>query len=297
MSHALTQAIAQIRRGLVGWFKAVALGWVALGLLVSLSGCVEAQTRLEFPLAEGGAIVQVVHLGRAVTTLGEAAVQRWFDQLAQQATSAGGQVIERGDRALAVRIPFHSGRHLSQQFATFYESFFAFAPESSPRAPAANPDLTELAGPDFLLPVSLRLQQNNLGVVVRNRLSYSLDLRSLALLPLATPPVGDPGPESSAIDWRFGVQAWAVRPQPTQVASATVVPPPETVAGGVSWRLQPGQVNQIDVVFWVPSALGMGAVAIAGLVAAGWIWRSRRDHQAAIAPADLAPAAAPRADP
>jgi len=36
------------------------------------------------------------------------------------------------------------------------------------------------------------------------------------------------------------------------------------------WRLKPGQINSIDVVFWVPSYLGWGILAVIGLTLGGY---------------------------
>jgi hypothetical protein len=38
----------------------------------------------------------------------------------------------------------------------------------------------------------------------------------------------------------------------------------------LTWKLQPGKQNHLEAIFWIPSPIGIGAVAIAILVGIGF---------------------------
>ena len=44
---------------------------------------------------------------------------------------------------------------------------------------------------------------------------------------------------------------------------------PEKQGQILVWKLQPGELNHLEAVFWLPSPLGIGTVVIALFVAAG----------------------------
>lgn len=91
----------------------------------------------------------------------------------------------------------------------------------------------------------LELDQDNYGLALRNRLHLEIDLQAL----------NPDSPSGGALDsWRrlnLGLELSGFRSRQR-------------------WLLQPGQINQIEAVCWVPSPIGIGAVIIVIACAAGY---------------------------
>lgn len=258
------------------WLGAIAL-WLVLG--IGLGGCLDSTTTIQFGQANGGVLSQVLRFDDGVTVFGEETAAVWLKNLGDRARSLGGRVRSPAPEAIAVTIPFANGQDLVQKAARLFETASAIGLE--PSQPA-----NDKPGRS---PLRLELVQQNFGLVVRNELHYAADLRSLAL-------VAHQGP-SRLFQWEFRLVApWARPIDPTSLAqttgqnlttsqtsqtsqtSRTISPEaitpeaitPEAIPGGWRWSLEPGRENDLAVVFWVPSWLGLGSVAIAILVAIGW---------------------------
>lgn len=256
----------QTRRRRWGWFWTIATLYLILGAL--LSGCVDYEAGIRFPEANHGAIVQRVHLGDRFAALGDTGAQVWLDDLQTRTQAAGGRVTARSPRDLTLEIPFHNGQDLVTRFGQFFGS-----PTEGKRSRV--PDLGSDRPQDIPAPLTqgdfnahLDLQQNNWLFAVRNRLHYDVDLRSIGMVTADENVLIGTG---SLVDLAFVLDVpWGAR---ALVSTGAIAP--QQYDGKLVWRLQPGQVNALEAVFWVPSAVGMGTVAIALLVALGWWWRDR----------------------
>jgi Protein of unknown function (DUF3153) len=107
------------------------------------------------------------------------------------------------------------------------------------------------------------LEQNNFLLLVKNRLIYDLDLRSLSLIASKGNVLANAG---SILDLEFALKTpWgAENIQLTETAIA-----PEKNGNQLVWKLQPGELNHIEAVFWLPSPLGIGGLLIILFVLGG----------------------------
>ncbi|MBD0335952.1 MAG: DUF3153 domain-containing protein [Cyanobacteria bacterium Co-bin13] len=220
-------------------------------LVFLLSGCFQYDLGIQFDSQTHGQIVQQIRLSERAAALGGSAVQTWLAGLEAQVRSLGGQVRRADPETLRLVVPFANGSDLVKRFNQLFESEAA--------AGAAIADLTDL-------PSHLSLTQQNRGIAIRNHLVCDLDLRALPRQPQNIP--GLLGGAADWLDLHFTLQTpWGIsRLGPDSLA-------PEGSGSGQTWQLQPGEVNHIDAVFWVPSPLGLGGLAIAALVLLGYFFK------------------------
>lgn len=220
-----------------------------------LAGCVDYDLDVSFDSPNRGAIVQSIKLGEQFTTLSPETAQEWLNSLERRAKQLQGKSQRISDTELTVTIPFYYGAELEQKFNQF------FNPTEKAKTQPAVTDNTYL--PEIKSHLSLK--QNNLLLLLRNRLSYDLDLRSLSRLASDGSVIVDPG---SLLDLEFRLNTpWGAR----SVAKGEKAIKPESENKGhqLIWHLQPGKINHLEAIFWLPSPLGIGAVVIAIFVAAG----------------------------
>ena len=228
--------------------------WMLLLASLLLSGCVNYDVAVNFDGQHRGAIVQHIKLGERLTSFSGSTAQQWLDSLERRARRLQGKTRRISNQEMMVTIPFNNGAELETKFNQF------FNPTSKQGAKAVNdlePGLPEIKS-------HLNLGQSNLLLLQRNWLSYDLDLRSLGTLSADGNRLLSPG---ALLELEFSLKTpWGARSVKTANALA-----PETYQKGrqLVWRLLPGQQNHLEAVFWLPSPLGVGAIAIALLVAAG----------------------------
>ncbi|MBJ7899564.1 MAG: DUF3153 domain-containing protein [Cyanobacteria bacterium RI_101] len=229
-----------------------------LFLCLSLGGCVRYDVGVQFPEQHWGQIRQHIQLGQQLTTLSQTEADRWLDSLSARAKSLGGQIQRRSGDELLLTIPFGSGRELTEKFNQFF----------NPPAPkGAKPAASQL---DLLqLEARLDLQQRNWLLADQNRLRLTADLRALGVLSEQGKILLSPG---SLLDLNFGLQTalWT--------RNLTPAPGEETpvLTRRTEWRLQPGEINTLEAVFWTPSYLGLGTLGIAALCFGGFYLKYRR---------------------
>jgi hypothetical protein len=94
-------------------------------------------------------------------------------------------------------------------------------------------------------------------------LSYDLDLRSLELISNNSNLQVSP---NSILDFEFSLNTpWGAR----SIELAENAIQPQKQGKQLIWKLQPGQIDHVEAVFWLPSPLGIGTVLIVLFVAAG----------------------------
>jgi hypothetical protein len=199
---------------------------------------------------------QVLHLS-GPWRAGDSTQADWLRQFEAQARAAGAQVKRLGPEAadtVEVVVPFNNGADLVQKFERLLSDPETQLFRGVPGLPA--------------IATHLSLTQTNWLFALRNHLSCDIDLRALNQLSTSSPGV--------IRNWRLLnlglrlVTPWGLQPTETTVPTLATLTP-TIIDHEALWSLPVGQLNHIDVVFWVPSPIGIGAVAIATLSLLGYL--------------------------
>jgi len=225
-------------------------------LLTLVTGCVQYDVGVNFESQTRGEIVQHIKLGERLTSFSSETVAEWLKSVERRVRSLDGKTKRLSQTEVLVRIPFNNGAELQDKFNQFYNPIAQTA-----KSRVASPLETDL--PKF--ESHLNVKQNNLLLVLRNRLSLELDLRSLSLLSSNGSLLLSPG---GLLELDFSLNTpWGAKSIET-FAGALV---PESYQQGkqLVWKLKPGEINYLEAIFWIPSPVGIGALIIALFVAAG----------------------------
>ncbi|CAA9390072.1 hypothetical protein AVDCRST_MAG84-5564 [uncultured Microcoleus sp.] len=225
-------------------------------LLTLVTGCVQYDVGVNFESQTRGEIVQHIKLGERLTSFSSETVGDWLKSVERRVRLLDGKTKRLSQTEVIVTIPFNNGAELQDKFNQFYNPI---APTKKSRV--ASPLETDL--PKF--ESHLNVKQNNLLLVLRNRLSLELDLRSLSLLSSNGSLLLSPG---GLLELDFSLNTpWGAESIET-VAGALV---PESYQQGkqLVWKLKPGEINYLEAIFWIPSPVGIGALIIALFVATG----------------------------
>ena len=227
-------------------------------VLVSLllSGCVNYDVLVNVRDENHGEIVQQIRLGEQLRSFSQAQATEWLKSIERRAKELHGKTTRRSQQTLVVTIPFSNGEELTTKFNQF------FNPVNSTTGSAKDKGTVDLPSLDS----KLNLEQRSFFVVQRNQLNYELDLRSLAVLSANGSVIVSPG---SLLDLRFSLQTpWGA----TIIERGDNTLTPQIYEDGhqLVWTLIPGQLNRLGVVYWVPSPLGIGSIAIVLLVLGGF---------------------------
>jgi hypothetical protein len=223
------------------------LSVVLLSLL--LTGCVDYRVGVQFDNPYHGQLVQHIRLASQLTNS-----QTWLDRLENQAKRLGGRTQRLSPQELDLAIPFGNGADLEHKFNQL---------ASTAQLPSQ---------PQPILTSQFHLTSSNLLLLERKHLTYDLDLTSFGLSGTDEAPL--PFDPTAVLHLEFGISApWGAK---VKVSPSRFSPPSQAQNQSVSWILQPGQVNHLEAVFWLPSPLGLGTIAIVGLVAAGLYYTRRQ---------------------
>ena len=223
---------------------------VLIVLLAStlLSGCVQYDVGVNFDNPNRGEWVQHIKLGERLTSFSGDSVSEWLNSIERRTRELEGTTQRLSKEEIIVRIPFSNGQELQTKFNEF------FHPKSNQKF-ASNVN----SEPESELPTiesNLLVFQNNLLLLVRNRLIYDLDLRSLALISSKGNVLANPG---SILDLEFSLKTpWGAK----SIQSTEDSLKPEKNHNQLVWKLKPGELNHIEAVFWLPSPLGIGTLLI-----------------------------------
>jgi hypothetical protein len=224
--------------------KPIFLLVVAVSLL--LSGCVEYDVGVNFNNSNSGQLVQHIKLGEQLTSFSGDYVYEWLNSIERRARKLEGTARRVSREEVVVTIPFSNGKELQTKFNEFFNSG---RQQTTETGAASNSELPKIES-------NLLVVQNNFLLVERNELIFDLDLRSLSLIASKGNVLADAG---AILDLEFGVKTpWGAK----NIQRVETAPQPETKGGQLVWQLQPGELNHIEVVFWLPSPLGIGALLI-----------------------------------
>lgn len=219
---------------------------LVLAVSLLLSGCVEYDVGVNFNNSNSGQLVQHIKLGEQLTSFSGDYVYEWLNSIERRARKLEGTAKRISREEVVVTIPFSNGKELQTKFNEFFNS--GKQPTTEAGA-AANSELPKVES-------NLLVVQNNFLLAVRNELIFDLDLRSLSLIASKGNVLADAG---AILDLEFGLKTpWGAK----NIQRVETAPQPEKKGGQLVWKLQPGQLNHIEVVFWLPSPLGIGALLI-----------------------------------
>ncbi|MEH1843695.1 MAG: DUF3153 domain-containing protein [Nostoc sp.] len=230
--------------------------WLVLLTSVLLSGCVKYDVGLNFDNSNSGELVQHIKLGERLTSFSGDYVYEWLNTIERRARKLEGKAQRVSTEEIIVTIPFSSGRELQEKFNKFFNS-----PANQPSESVQSESNSELPK----IESNVLLEENNFLLLVRNRLIYDLDLRSLSLIASKGNVLANAG---SILDLEFSLKTpWGAKNiQQTETAMSNDKPlgvyAPEKNGNQLVWKLQTGELNHIEAVFWLPSPLGIGGLLI-----------------------------------
>jgi Protein of unknown function (DUF3153) len=219
-------------------------------LAIGLSGCVKYDTGIKFYGLNYGEIVEHIQLGEQLNSFSQSAVQKWLASIEQRTQQAQGRIERITDRELQVIIPFNN----AQELVTKIDRYF-------------NPDPVSTES-SSKLQSHMQIDQSNFLLVVKNHLVYDIDLSALVIV--TTDPKVSVG-SANAVNLNFSIQSpWGVRniERAGDLASAK-----SSSNGQITWQLQPGKINHLDAVFWLPNPLGIGAIFITLISVTGYYFK------------------------
>lgn len=222
-------------------------------VLVSLllSGCIQYDVGVRFHSPSSGTLTQRILVSERLRRFSDATAEQYLRTIERQTRQVGGQVERLSNQELQVTIPFGDARDLEKKFNQFFNS------ADAERLSSATEDLPAIES-------HLSASRSNLLLVERTRLRYDLDLRSLGVLSTNGNLLISPG---SLVQLEFALETpWGAR----SIISSGTKPPSIRQAGRqLVWTLTPGEINQIEAVFWMPNFLGIGTGVIGLLVVVG----------------------------
>jgi Protein of unknown function (DUF3153) len=217
---------------------------------IALSSCVKYDTGVNFSSLNYGEIVEHIQLGEQLNSFSQAAVQRWIASIEQRTKQAEGKIERIDDRELKVVIPFNNTQQLVEKIDRYFNP-----------NPTANPAQSQFSS-------HMQISQNNFLLIVKNHLTYNIDLRSLSLQS------SDPKfsiASANFVDLNFSLQSpWGVKSIDTPGHLSGVKMGDNSQ---MTWQLQPGKINLIDAIFWLPNPLGIGAGFIILISGTGYYFK------------------------
>ncbi len=232
---------------------------------ITLNGCVQYDLGIEFQDQNHGQITQQIQLSKQFTDFSAEAIAEWTESIENRVKTLGGTVESVSEENLQVSIPFYNGAELEQKLNQFF----------SPVEPQSDAVISVL--PDQLPQLSsqLSLTQQNFVFVLRNRFSLDLDLRGLALTVTENQIAIN---SNGVIDFDFSL----ITPWGAQVLQSSQEAGSQPLAilakqdrKQLIWQLQPGEINHIEAIFWLPSFVGIGTAIILLFILLGSLIRYR----------------------
>ena len=238
-----------------------------LCLLTLLTGCVDYDVGVSFDSPYDGTIVQHVRVGEDLTSLDRSATKEWLKSIEDRTYKLRGKVKRLSSDELAVVIPFSNAKELAEKFNQF---FYGNSSPTDSSLPTETDELTSINS-------RISLRQSNLLLLERNYINLIIDLRALGDIPEQNQIVFD---SSSFVNLTFQLNApWITR----SLKGRELLSPVKNTPGKLIWQLQPGKINHIKAVVWLPNYLGIGTAIIIVLIIVGFYVKYR--HFPGVTPA------------
>ncbi len=228
--------------------------WLVVLTSLLLTGCVEYDAGVNFNHSNSGEIVQHIKLGERLTSFSADSVSDWLSSIERRANQLEGKSRRISASEIIVKIPFSNAQELQEKFNDFFNSRGNEKAQGVQKSSESVPPKIES---------NLLIDQNNLILLVRNRLIYDLDLRSLTFIPSRGKVISD---TESILDLKFTLNTpWGAK----NIEDNETAIPPQKKGRELVWQMKPGQRNHVEVVFWLPNPLGIGSLLIVLLICGG----------------------------
>jgi Protein of unknown function (DUF3153) len=248
----MSYRFTSLERSLTQFIIPIKVVWVII-LALCLSGCVQYEIGVNYANQHRGEIVQHIRLGKQLTSFSGSAAQDWLKRVERRTKQVGGRVRQRSNEELIVTIPFYNGVDLESKFNQFFQAQTQMDSDAQ--------TATQLNFPS--IESHLKLKESNFLLLLRNHLIYDVDLRSLGIVSSEGNLLISPG---TALNLEFSLTTpWGAH----RVTSNSFTPQFEERGKQLVWTLNAGEVNHLEAIFWVPSPLGIGTVAIILFVGVG----------------------------
>ncbi|WP_229639987.1 DUF3153 domain-containing protein [Waterburya agarophytonicola] len=232
---------------------------VVLCLATLLTGCVDYDVGVKFTTPYQGEITQHIKVSDKLTSLAPGDSRKWLNSIEKRSRQLKGSINKLNSEELLLTIPFGNGAELAQKFNQLFQT--SIVPNAT--IPQGKADLIQLNS-------QVSLKQNNLIFVERNTIDLAIDLRALDILTkqdkiaIAT---------DSLADLEFQLDTpWIAY----SISDLDYLQPIDsTLKKGLVWQLNPGEINHIKAVFWLPSPVGIGAAIIVLLMLLGFLLKYR----------------------
>ncbi len=218
-----------------------ALVSLLLILMVFLTGCVRYDVGIDFQNQHRGEIIQNINLAPQLSRLSQKEVQEWIDSLQKRAENLNGKLENVSENTFRVIIPFSNGQELSNKFNQLYHQQTRREKKQSDKIDLVNLD------------AQMSIEQTNLLLLERNLMNFTVDLRGLGVVSQEGNIIVSSG---SLLDLNLGITS------PLMVQLIQQNAQISKKNNELIWHLQPGQINQLKVICWVPSYLGIGGALI-----------------------------------
>ncbi len=231
--------------------KVIKVIFISFLAVLLLSGCVQYEVGINFQSQTHGEIVQHIKLAKKLRNFSREIVSDWLRSVDNRAYELEGKTKRISRQEILVTIPFNNGAELEEKFNSFFQPLDSI--ESQNYSPEVAANLPKLAS-------HIELNQNNFFVALRNKLSMNLDLR------LSAPNSQVVVNPDEFLDMEFQlITPWGF----SQIESSENHTIYYQNDQEIIWKLKSGKINSLDVVFWVPSPIGIGAILISLLVYIG----------------------------
>ncbi|NEQ78374.1 MAG: DUF3153 domain-containing protein [Okeania sp. SIO2C9] len=221
--------------------KVILISFLAVLLL---NGCVQYELGINFESQNHGEFVQHIKLADELNNFSGKIVSEWLNSIETRVSQLRGKTKKISSQEILVTIPFNNGAELEEKFNRFFQ------PIDTQKSDNYSADITE----DLpKLESQIKVSQNNLFLALRNKLSINLDLQ---LSTSKSKVIVNP---DELLDLEFKLTTpWGFSNiKATENNAITYLNDRQIV-----WKLNPGESNSLDVVFWIPSPIGIGTILI-----------------------------------
>ncbi|MBW4657546.1 MAG: DUF3153 domain-containing protein [Drouetiella hepatica Uher 2000/2452] len=245
--------------------------WLILVAFFLLSGCVRDDISIRFSDANHGRFVQQIRIAQPVTELEGVMAIAWLERLEHQTESLGGWVQHPGSQESILTLPFFNVKDLETKFNQLFASEFETGFDMGKLKNNKFKDNEREALPTIAS--HLKMRSGNWIFWQRMVLDCELDLRSLNEIFVRG--VSEPGASSGmakvAIDPRqiLSLEFRLSTPWGARALETAHTPARRSQGRQLIWKLEPGEMNHIAAIFWVPSPIGTGAMLIVFLMLIG----------------------------